>query len=222
MLLEHECGGAPLMRGVGVAVQEADRDRVDALGLELARGRAHRRLVERLDFAAVRRQPPGDLEDALGRHRALGLLPPEHVGAARDVLPADLEHVAEAHRGDESGRGALALEDHVGRDRRAVQHARDRLRVSARLRHRIRDAVDEAERRVLRRRRRLRRDHPAGRRIEQRHVRERAAGIDADEQRVASVVSGMCEAPEKHHPRSRCARARGGADDGGHQTSASA
>ena len=67
-------------------------------------------------------EAPGDLEDQLGRHRPRRLDPGEHVGVARDVVAADLEHVAKARRGQEPGGRALALEDRVGRGRGAVQH----------------------------------------------------------------------------------------------------
>ena len=69
--------------------------------------------------------PTADFEDVLGWHGTFRLHPGEQAGAARHVLAADLEDVLEAGRGDQRGWRALALEDQVGGDRRAVQHAAD-------------------------------------------------------------------------------------------------
>ena len=138
----EDLGGAALVRGVGVAVQEHDGDRGDALGGDRARGGAHRRLVERLELVAVVVDAPGDLEDLLGRHRPLRLDPGEQAGRARDVLAADLQHVLKPVGDQQRRRAALALEDQVGRDRRAVQHARDVVAGEAACdRKTVRDAV---------------------------------------------------------------------------------
>ena len=124
-LLGEDGGDAPLVRRVGVAVQQHDGDRADALRRDRPRGGAHRRLVERLELAAVGADAAADLEDALGGNGALRLHPGEQAGAARHVLAADLQHVLEAGGGDERGRRALALQDQVGRNRGAVQDAGD-------------------------------------------------------------------------------------------------
>ena len=91
---------------------------------QLLAGRDDARLVERLDHAAVGGDALGDLEAMPARHQRLGLVPGqvEHVGHAD---AADLQHVAEAARGDQAGPGAGALQDGVGADGGAVQHLLD-------------------------------------------------------------------------------------------------
>ena len=115
---------ALLVRGIAVAVDQADGDRLDARGHELLAGRNHARLVQRLDHAAVGRDALDDLQPMPARHQGLGLVPGEieHVGHAD---APDLQHVAEAARGDQPGPGAGALQDGVGADRGAVQHLLD-------------------------------------------------------------------------------------------------
>ena len=122
-----------------------------------ARRVAHRRLVERLELGSVRLDAPADLEDVLGRHRPLRLDPGEQARARRGTSWRPISSTySEARGGDERGARALALEDQVGGDRRAVQHARD---VGARrARERcsdLGDAVAEAVRGVVGRRGRL-------------------------------------------------------------------
>jgi hypothetical protein len=122
VLLTEQRGGAPLVRGVGVAVQEAHGDRAHAGLAQPAGRRAHAGLVEGRELLALDGDAAVDLEDQLGGHRPRRLHPREHVGAAGDVVAADLEHVAEAGGGEQARGRALALEDRVGGGRRAVQH----------------------------------------------------------------------------------------------------
>ena len=61
--------------GIGVAVQEAHGDGVDARLAQPAGRRAHRRLVERLQLRAVDGHAAADLEDALGRDRPAAASP---------------------------------------------------------------------------------------------------------------------------------------------------
>src|SRR5581483_920480 len=138
-------------------------------------------LVERLELPPVRPDAAADLEDALRRHGTLRLDPGEQAGAARHVLAADLEHVLEAGGGDERGRSTLALQDEVGRDRRAVEDAGDIAAGKPRDLQHLGNAVAETAGGVVRRRRRLRGPEPSGGGIEQRDVGERAARVDADD-----------------------------------------
>ena len=77
---------ADVNRSVRVLGQVPGMERVDG-----AFQRGH--LVQRLRLGAVRVDAPADLPDVLRRHGARRLLPGEQVGAARDVVPADLQHV---------------------------------------------------------------------------------------------------------------------------------
>ena len=74
--------------------------------------------------AAIGRDALGDLQPMPPRHQRLGLFPGEveHVGHAD---APDLQHVAEAARGDQPGPGARALQNGVGADRGPVQHLLD-------------------------------------------------------------------------------------------------
>ena len=98
-----------LVRRVGVGVEEADRDRLDALGAEVvedlgqaARGRAARR------SAPVVRQAARHLAPQVARHerRRLYVVEVEVVGP---VAARDLERVAEALGRDQRRLDALAL-----------------------------------------------------------------------------------------------------------------
>ena len=83
------------MLGVGVGVQEADRDRLDAVALAGGCDRLGVRRVERDEDGAVAVDALAHLEAVAPRHERRGLARDEvvHVGA---VAAADLEDVAEA------------------------------------------------------------------------------------------------------------------------------
>ena len=122
--LEEAIARGALVLGVGVGVQEADGDRLDALraagvgdGVELGELEWNEDVAVAVDtLAHLEAQPP--------RHERLGLAADEvvHVGP---VPAADLEHVAEAARGDERGQGTGALGQRVDDDRRAVDEVLD-------------------------------------------------------------------------------------------------
>ena len=120
--LEEAIAHGPLVLGVRVGVQEADGDRLDALrvacvcdGVELGELERNEDVAVAVDtFAHLEAQPP--------RHERLGLAADKvvHIGP---VSAADLEHVAEAARGDERGQGTGALGQRVDDDGRAVDEA---------------------------------------------------------------------------------------------------
>ena len=180
VLVEQQRMGASLVRGVGVAVQEAHGDRVHAGLAQPARRRPHAGLVEGLELLALHGDAAADLEDQLGGDRARRLHPREHVGAPRDVVTADLEHVAEAGGGEEARRRALALEDRVGGGRRPVQHVTQRRGLDTGETQRLVDAGDESGGHIVRRRRRLGDPEPAARLVHQGDVGERPAHVEGD------------------------------------------
>ena len=116
---------AAFVRRVGVTVQEHHGDGGDPALLQRARSGVHGGLVKRLELVAVGFQAAADLENQLRWHGTFRLHPGEQAGTAWYVLAPDLEHVLEARSRDQRGFGALALEDQVGRHRRAVQDAAD-------------------------------------------------------------------------------------------------
>jgi len=85
------------------------------------------------------------------RHQRLGLFPGqvEHVGHPD---AADLQHVAEAACGDQSGSGALALQDGVGADGGAVQHLGNGPGRDRQLGQQLPDTFDHRDARIIRRR----------------------------------------------------------------------
>ena len=123
----------PVLVGrVGVGVQEADADRVDALVAEPAGHLDRAGLVEGTDLVTAEVQPAADGAHPVGGDDA-GRLDPE-VGVAVAVghaLPGDLEDELVALGGDQPEVADLALEQLVGRHRGAVA---DRLDLGARAR----------------------------------------------------------------------------------------
>ena len=167
-----------LMRRVGVRVQQADRDRLDLFReqlvdytLGIARIERALHLARRVD-ALVEHLA----QIALDQRRRLG---PADVVHARHAQRADLEHVAEAPRGDQPGSGALVLEDRVRGDGRAVAQLLDRLRREPHLAQHFRQAFDDRLRVVLDARGDLLGvDRAVG--AEQHDVGEGAADVDTD------------------------------------------
>ena len=168
---------------IGVGVDKADGDGLDAFGEE-HRGRlAHRSFVQwRHDTAAgadalVHLKPPAP------RHQRLGLAP-GHVEHAGRADAADLEHVAKAPRRQQPGPRADLLQDGVRGDRGAMHHLGDLARIEPRLLEHRSDAGRHALARIGRRGRRLvHMDAPAGQR--EHDVGERAADIHTDARSTA-------------------------------------
>ena len=180
MLLEQQLARPALVGAVGVAVQEADGHRRDAGRAQPSRRLTHGVLIERLDRLAAHADAAGNLEDQLGRHRARRLDPREHVGAPGNVVAPDLEHIAEAGRGEQARRRALAFENGVGGRRGAVQHVAERRARRAGERQRFLHAGEKALGGIVRRRRRLGDPKPPRRRVPQRDVGECPADIESD------------------------------------------
>jgi hypothetical protein len=101
----------PLVLRVRVAVEQAERHR---LGIaDAARERRQLRLVERLDFLALRPHAPGDPEAPFPTDERRRPVPRQSV-ELRPVLPPDLEDVLETGVGDQGDAGAAALEQGIG------------------------------------------------------------------------------------------------------------
>ena len=140
--LEHRL----LMARVGVGVEQADGDRLDALGLEVLDDRRNAAQVERRALAAVVREPARHLAPQVARHerRRLHVVEVEVVGA---IAARDLERVAEALSGDQRRLHALALGDRVDDERGAVREEADVSARDAALRDHVEDAALEVGRR---------------------------------------------------------------------------
>ncbi len=117
-----------LVLGIGEGKEIADRDRGDARRLELARGAAHIRLIERLELRAGEIDAAADLAGQALRRERLGLAVEvvERVGVA-DLALHFLDG-AEALGDEEPDLGAAHFQERVGGDGRAVGEELDRAR----------------------------------------------------------------------------------------------
>ena len=132
-----------LMRRIDVAVQQHDGYSRVAL---LANAHGHDldgAGIERRFDLAVEEDALRYLEYIARRHRATRLYPAKQILVAWYVGPSDLEDVAKACRRDQSGACALAFENGIGRNRRAVERRRDLTRCSARDGEHLVDALEE-------------------------------------------------------------------------------
>ncbi len=122
--LAREPGDPPFVLRVAVAVHERDGDRPVALGVCRFQIPAHALEIERREHLAPRADALLDFDhlriQQLGQHDVL-------IEEARAVLVGDAQRVAKAARDDEQRALALALEQRVGRDRRAHLDDLDRL-----------------------------------------------------------------------------------------------
>ncbi len=114
---------APLVIGVGVAIEKQNRDCLDAEPVELSAERGDFAFVERLIDLAIGQHALFHLET----HRALDqrhVLLKEQIVGVRPVDAPDLVDVAKAFSDEERCAGAGALKHGVDGDGRAVQEQR--------------------------------------------------------------------------------------------------
>lgn len=100
-------------------MDEADRDRTEALLRYLVGEEFQRRLVQRLQFLALGVHAALDREAILARNQRLRQADAEIV-LLEPVLGPHLDDVAKAFRRHEGGARAPALDQRIGRKRRAV------------------------------------------------------------------------------------------------------
>ncbi len=179
-------GELPFVRGIQIAEQEADRDRVaveladpgdDALTLLLAQG----------GDDALWPDPLANADPQLRRgerRRPVGAEPVE-VNAA---LPRDLEQVREALGGEQRRCGAAPLEQRVGADRHPVTEGLDIPRPAARAVEHQFDRLEHSSGLIVRGGRRLCRPAAAG--AEQDGVGEGPAYIDSESHRLIRSHAG--------------------------------
>ena len=114
-----------LVRRIAVAVQQAHRDRLDALRMQRSDQAQHLIRVEPHLDGAVGEHALVQLEAQTAR-RERGRPFHEQIVHVVAVLAPDLDRVAKAARGDQRGAGALAFDQRVGEQGGAVHHVRDR------------------------------------------------------------------------------------------------
>lgn len=118
LLTDDRCRAA-LVLGIGIGMQEGDRDALDLQRTQFRRERLHGCFIQREANRAVRIDALGHGEAQAARRQRLRLVDAEVVLIVT-ALGADIEHVAKALGRDQRGLGAAPLDDGVGRERRAV------------------------------------------------------------------------------------------------------
>ena len=148
-------------------------------------------LVERAKLLAAEIQPPAGLAHETQRHDAVGLHPEVRVAVALGHrLTRDLQNVPEALGNDQPERVDLALQQRIGRNRRAVRQAYD---AAGNCRRPVEDGADAAHQRnagIGRRARHLGDGDGARGGIDRNDIGKRAAGVDADP--VTRLACGLC------------------------------
>ena len=131
----------PLMRGIGVAVDEADRDGFIALGLQALRQPLQRGLVERFDFAPFGVDAPRHGKAILTRDQRRGQFDVEII-LLEAALGPHFDDVAKTLGRDQRRARAAPLDQRIGGQRRAMNDKIDLVRAHPRLGADNRDAVE--------------------------------------------------------------------------------
>ena len=168
-------------------MQKADGDAFDFLALEIGREGAHSRFIERQQHAALTIEPLRHGQAQTPGNQRLGQGDVEIVLVVA-ALVAQRQHVAKAFGRDESRPRALALDDRVGRQSRAVN---DEPNVGWRETGLGEDGPHAAHHAFFRRagrRQHLRRGEAA--RMFESEIREGAADIDGQPSPVIHATAG--------------------------------
>jgi len=168
---------AALVIGIGEAVQQPDRHGLDLLGSERIDRPGNAGFVEREEHLALRIDALAHRQAQPARNERRRQVDVDVV-LLEAVFVADLDHVAESFGGEKRGSGALALDERIGGERRAMDDHADLAGRDAGL---GRDRTQGGEHALFRRVRRGQ-DLPGKPPLAdfQRHVGERAADVDAD------------------------------------------
>jgi hypothetical protein len=159
--------------------QETDRNRLDLLRRELPHRRPQCRLIERLEHLAAEIDAFAHFAGAAARHQH-GRPVVGHVENGRPVGPrllTDLVNAAEACGHQEPGTRALAFEQRIGANGRAMTEEADVGRAPPLPDQRL-DPLQNGKRRVVGRGRDFGDRDRAGRLVKTHEIRERAARID--------------------------------------------
>ena len=169
-----DLGGPPLMRRVGIGVQEMDDQGFAAGGQQVLNGVAYLPFVERHAHRARGLEALRHFQPEIARddgHETAG-----HAIGLRPGSPPEFDHVAKAARGDHAGAGQPPLQHRIGRRGGAVDDeidVADREIGIAKCRH-------HAESLVLGCRRRLGDAHaPAIAAVDQNEIGKRPPNVDA-------------------------------------------
>ena len=174
-LLGEDRGGAPLVSRIKIGEEERHGDRLDALGRERARSVADGGFIQRHEYFATRADALGHLEAASARNER-SRSPIQNVVHPQEVAAPDLDDVTEAFGGDEPRARALAFEQGIDADGRAVNRQPTIGEIDAGLIRTPQHAVEQRGRCTEG----LGIDHGPRRLVERREVRERSTDVDAD------------------------------------------
>ena len=174
-------------------MQIADRDRVDVLGEETPHRFANRGLVEGRVLTGPRVDSRSDLPAQVPGHQGGGLLPVDVVELVHPHA-TDLENVAEALGGDESGGRAGAGDDGIGGHRRPVGEGPDRRGSHPVLGQRLGHALPDGGIEVRRRGEDLLRHRPAPGK-HQHDIGEGASDIHRESNRITHLLSPPSSGP---------------------------
>ena len=139
----QKIAGAAFVIGIGIGVHITNGHAFDFRSLEFRDERFDHALVERLQDLARQIDALRHGQAQFPRHQR-GRLLDHDVVLVVAALVADLEDVAKPFRRHKRGLGALAFEDRIRRQGRAVQHQRQSACIQAGLGQRRLDAVDDA------------------------------------------------------------------------------
>jgi hypothetical protein len=126
----QDVASTSLMLAVEIGVHVADGDRLDAGGLQPGCERAYRALVQRDQHVATAVHALGNAEAQVARHQRRWL-DHEDVVLLEAVLEGDLDRIAKTLGHDQCRLGALALDDGIGCERRAVNDQAEITRLGA-------------------------------------------------------------------------------------------
>ena len=183
IVLRENLRDAPLVRGIGIGVDQADADRAHALPRKNCAAARTLASSSGRSSCAAEIEPAAHLAHEMQRHDALRLHPEIGIAVAlRHRLAGDLQDMPEACGDDQPEPADLALQQRVGGDRGAVGEAGDVVgRAAGRLEDRL-DAAHQPDRRIGGRARHLGDPHGARAAIDRNDIGEGAAGVDADPQ----------------------------------------
>ena len=184
------------MLGIEVGVEQADGYRRGIQPVDAANELIGGLLGQRHGHGAVAPNALGDTQSVVTGDQRGGHLRIERVDLAA-VVAADLQDVLETCGGDKYAFRQLAFEHGVGGNRGSVQQIPDIAQREAIAAGCLFDAGQEADRRVFGRRQRLQAGDGALAGIEDLQIRERAADIDGDPDRCATLshVHGTLGSP---------------------------
>ena len=176
-----------LVDAAGIGVHQANGQRFDPARLELGKLLTQIVFVQPAYHIAARAGALLGLDGELQRRQRFGLGPDDPAGEdAGHEGTGDLQHLPVALGGHETDAGALPFQDGVGRDRGAVHHVGDRGRLDARVIAHSLDAIEHANRGILRSGRHFRAIGAAARFVDQQEIGERPADVHPQTKRHVS------------------------------------